>query len=155
MSHRRLAAAVAFTAWVIGFTARTATCQDPVASTRPRGTIEAPDSRPRDREPSAALFRAAGFPTIDAPALPAGVLDDALRGLPVTVLPTVESLRTDLRLRRFDVLILPYGSAFPLDAWSEIRAFIEGGGGLVVLGGAPFHQPVRGSTGDWIVGPRQ
>jgi hypothetical protein len=60
-------------------------------------------------------------------------------------------------------LILTYGSAFPLDAWDAVRAFIWDGGGIVVLGGAPFHQPVtwqadaQGTAGGgrWIAGPRQ
>jgi hypothetical protein len=39
-------------------------------------------------------------------------------------------------------LILPYGSSFPLEQWPQIRTFIRRGGNLVVLGGAPFHQPV-------------
>ena len=45
------------------------------------------------------------------------------------------------------MLVLPYGSAFPLEAWPAIRDFVKHGGGLVVLGGAPFHQPVRQEKG--------
>ena len=63
-----------------------------------------------------------------------------------------------LRRRDVDVLVLPYGSAFPLDAWPRIRGFLRRGGGLAVLGGAPFHEPVRsGAAGAaaWIRGPRQ
>jgi hypothetical protein len=58
------------------------------------------------------------------------------------------------------VLILPYGSAFPLECWPAIRNFLGMGGGLVVLGGAPFYQPVRSNVPgqaprDWRLGPRQ
>jgi hypothetical protein len=55
--------------------------------------------------------------------------------------------------------VLPYGSAFPLEAWPAIRDFVKQGGGLVVLGGAPFHQPVRreksGEETRYVLGPRQ
>jgi hypothetical protein len=57
---------------------------------------------------------------------------------------------------RFDVLVLPYGSAFPIEAWPSIQTFLRHGGGLAVLGGAPFAVPVRAASNNaWIVGPRQ
>ncbi|HVR44635.1 MAG TPA: hypothetical protein VMS56_14460 [Thermoanaerobaculia bacterium] len=115
------------------------------------------DGDPRDpsRPPRAALFRAAGFPTVDAPAIAPRTLDRALAGLPVDALGSLDDLRSRLTLRDHDLLILPYGSAFPLDAWWEIRTFLEGGGSLVVLGGAPFHQPVLRREGAWERGRRQ
>jgi hypothetical protein len=102
-----------------------------------------PDRRDTSRPPRAALFRAAGFPTVDAPALADATLDEAMRGLPVETLTSPADLADRLRLSTFDVLVLPYGSAFPIEAWPAIRRFVRNGGGLVVLGGAPFHQPVR------------
>ena len=102
-----------------------------------------PDRRDTTRPPRAAVFRAPGFPTVDAPPVPDGTLGEALRGLPVEALTSPEDLAERLRLVSFDVLVLPYGSAFPIEAWPAIRRFVRGGGGLVVLGGAPFHQPVR------------
>ncbi len=113
------------------------------------------DARDPMRPARAALFRAPGFPTIDAPAIDPATLDRAVAGLPVDVLGSVAALERDLRLRRYDVLVLPYGSAFPLDAWAVIRAFVKRGGGLVVLGGAPFHQPVREVDGGFELGVRQ
>jgi hypothetical protein len=107
----------------------------------------APGRRDPARPPKAALFRAEGFPTADGPVLDAAVLDAALAGLPVETLSSSAALAEGLRGDRVDVLILPYGSAFPVDAWPAIRAFIRGGGGLVVLGGAPFQQPIRETTG--------
>jgi hypothetical protein len=116
------------------------------------------DHRDRGRAPRALVFRAAGFPTVDAPAIDDGVLDSALSGLPVDRASNVSELVSRLRLRDVDVLVLPYGSAFPLEAWPRIRGFLRRGGGLAVLGGAPFHEPVRsepGHAGSWIRGPRQ
>src|SRR5688500_18699511 len=87
-------------------------------------------------EPRAALFRIDGFPTTDAPEIPSSTLNEALKGL------AVETVGTLGDLTRFTTLIFPYGSSFPLEEWPNIRAFIARGGNLVVLGGAPFHQPV-------------
>jgi hypothetical protein len=117
-----------------------------------------PDRRDATRPPRAAVFRAPGFPTVDAPAIEAGTLDEALRGLPVEAVTSPSDLADRLRLRDFDVLVLPYGSAFPIEAWPAIRRFVRGGGGLVVLGGAPFHQPVRSDAkdgGSWMLLVRQ
>jgi hypothetical protein len=107
------------------------------------------------RGPRAAMFRAPGFPTVDAPAIDDATLATALAGLPVETLDSPEALASRLSRADHDVLVLPYGSAFPLEAWTAIRGFVKQGGGLVVLGGAPFHQPVRREKGAWVLGPRQ
>lgn len=99
----------------------------------------------------AALFQATGFPTVDAP-----VVDpSALQGLGVTSLDSPSVLRERLKRADFDALILPYGSAFPLEAWPAIRDFVQQGGGLVVLGGEPFAQPVRLVEGRYVLATRQ
>jgi hypothetical protein len=111
------------------------------------------------RAPRAALFRAAGFPTADAPAIEDAILTAAFAGLPVETLDSPEALAKNLTRASHDVLVLPYGSAFPLEAWPAIRDFVKQGGGLVVLGGAPLHQPVRrekaGEGTRYVLGPRQ
>ena len=117
----------------------------------PLGAAAAEASRP----PRAALFRAPGFPSADAPAIDDGTLATALSGLPVETIDSPSALATRLKRTDHDVLVLPYGSAFPLEAWPAIRDFVKQGGGLVVLGGAPFHQPVRQEKGAWVLGPRQ
>ncbi len=103
------------------------------------------------------MFRAvpeSAFPTVDAPAIAERTLDDGLAGLPVERASTPAELTDKLHLERVDVLVLPYGSAFPVDAWPRIRAFLRGGGGLAVIGGAPFHEPVRREGERWVRGPR-
>jgi hypothetical protein len=105
--------------------------------------------------PRAVLFRTPGFPTVDAPAIDDATLATALSGLPVETVDSASALATRLMRADDDVLILPYGSAFPLEAWPQIRDFVKQGGGLVVLGGAAFHQPVRREKGAWVLGPRQ
>jgi hypothetical protein len=110
------------------------------------------------RPPRAAVFQAPGFPSADAPAIDEATLAAALAGLPVETFDSPGGLASGLKRADHDVLVLPYGSAFPLEAWSAIRDFVKQGGGLVVLGGAPFHQPVRqekaGETIRYALGPR-
>ena len=101
------------------------------------------------------MFRAAGFPTVDAPAISPAALDQALAGSGATAYGSAQALADALRAGQADVLLLPYGSAFPVEAWPAIREFVEGGGGLVVLGGAPFAQPVRAQDGAFVPGTRQ
>jgi hypothetical protein len=113
----------------------------------------------RVSSPTAAAFVAEGFPTVDAPAL-GNALDAAFVGLPVARAGTPSRLAALLQRADIGALILPYGSAFPVEAWGSIRSFLANGGSLVVLGGAPFYQPVRsrakpdGSL-EWIVASRQ
>ncbi|HEX9187454.1 MAG TPA: hypothetical protein VGB87_10300 [Vicinamibacteria bacterium] len=103
-----------------------------------------------------AVFRAPGFPTADAPPIDDATLATALAGLPASTFDSPAALASGLTRAGHDVLILPYGSAFPLEAWPAIRTFVKEGGGLVVLGGAPFHQPVRrDASGAYVLGPRQ
>jgi hypothetical protein len=104
-----------------------------------------------------ALFAADDFPSVDAPAIAIPLLDLALSGLPVDRAHTPEELATLLDRPSSHLLVLPHGSAFPLVAWPAILAFLRRGGGLVVLGGAPFHQPVRrdAASGQWILCSRQ
>jgi hypothetical protein len=101
------------------------------------------------------LFNPSGFPTVDAPVVPRAVLDEALVGLAVGVADSPRALVEQLAEPHARVLLLPHGSAFPLLAWPAIVAFLRHGGSLVVLGGAPFHQPVRGERGAWLLSPRQ
>src|SRR6185295_734519 len=111
---------------------------------------QAPQAIPASR---VVVFQAPGFPTVDGPEIPAATLDQALAGLTVTVAASPDALAERLRQGPRDVLLLPYGSAFPLEAWPAIRAFVKGGGGLVVLGGAPFEQPVRSVKAPYALAP--
>jgi hypothetical protein len=117
--------------------------------------IETVSATETARAARAAVFRAAGFPTVDAPPIDDAKLAAALAGLPTDTLDSPSGLASKLSRSEHDVLVLPYGSAFPVDAWAAIRDFVREGGGLVVLGGAPFHQPVRRSGEGYALGSRQ
>src|SRR6202166_2481649 len=61
---------------------------------------------------------------------------------------SAEQLRTQLSEPSPRLLVLPYGSAFPENAWSSIYAFLQGGGDLLVLGGRAFTRAAyRDATG--------
>ncbi|HXY42061.1 MAG TPA: hypothetical protein VEQ10_20465, partial [Vicinamibacteria bacterium] len=122
-----------------------------VAGELPRGL----DQRDPAGPPRVAVFRSAGFPTADAPPVDDATLSSALSGLGAESLDSASAVSERLKLHDYDVLLLPYGSAFPVDAWPAIRDFVRAGGGLVVLGGAPLHQPVRWQAGAWVMGFRQ
>jgi hypothetical protein len=78
-------------------------------------------------------------------------------------LPPVDSVRSVgiadlkkyLKPGSVDLLINPYGSAFPKDAWLEIYEYLSAGGNLLNLGGAPFSVPVVGSENTWVKERRQ
>lgn len=68
-------------------------------------------------------------------------------------------MKNSLNVNKFDLFILPYGSAFPVQAWNSIRDFLKNGGNFVNLGGAPFYKPVLWEVsekkGSWVLGPWQ
>ena len=95
-----------------------------------------------------AVFWDNGFPAADGLDVSRDDLSAALQGLDVTFLPA-EKLGSDLPTSSFHLLVLPYGSAFPRDAWKEILGFLERGGNLLSLGGVPFRIPCAKANGKW------
>ena len=102
--------------------------------------------------PRAVVFRAPGFPTVDAAPISDETIDAALSGLPTVRVASAEALEKELR--DGDVLVLTYGSAFPVDAWPRLASFLAHGGGLANLGGAPLHVPVVKTTRGFEPGQR-
>ena len=95
-----------------------------------------------------AVFAEPGFPAVDAPATDPQALRRALAGHDVTLVGLAD-VEARLASEPPDVLVLPYGSAFPKDAWPAILRYLEGGGNWVNLGGAPFAVPVVREGGGW------
>jgi Cellulase (glycosyl hydrolase family 5) len=106
-------------------------------------------------EKKVACFLAADFPTVDAPAIDQKILKESLGKFNVEYCKTIDQLNTSLVAANIRVLVLPFGSAFPVDAWPAIQDFISRGGSLVLFGGYPFHQPVIEDHGRWILGTPQ
>ncbi|MHB0876597.1 MAG: beta-galactosidase [Anaerolineae bacterium] len=79
------------------------------------------------------------FPFYDTQPVPQPMLEAALTR-PLFV--DVDGLAGALAADEPPLLVLPYGSAFPFDAWPAIYEHLARGGGLLTLGGSPFHVPV-------------
>ncbi len=86
------------------------------------------------------------FPSADSAAPTRAQLEAALPGAQFA---TTEQLAALLAVPSTRLLVLPYGSAFPETAWSNISQFLESGRNLLVLGGRPFTRAAYGSNGNW------
>ena len=81
------------------------------------------------------VFSDRGFPSADS-ASP----QQLASLLPGSRLTSVDRLSGLLAAPTTALLVLPYGSAFPEQAWPEIHQFLKRGGNLLVLGGRPFSR---------------
>jgi len=82
-------------------------------------------------------------------------LQQALKDFTVAFL-NERDLIAQLNTSRFDLLVTPYGSAFPKHAWSAILKYLLDGGNWLNLGGVPLSRPiVREDLTKWRVEPRQ
>ena len=95
------------------------------------------------------VFWEQGFPVVESQPVARATLEHALRDLQ-PVFSDANTLPSELKAPNApDLLILPYGSAFPVEAWSAIFGYLRGGGNLLVLGGRPFRVPVAMSNGSF------
>ena len=90
------------------------------------------------------VFSDAGFPAADS-AIPQqlGSL------LPGAKTAAVDQLSGLLAAPSTSLLVLPYGSAFPEQAWPDIQQFLQRGGNLLVLGGRPFTRSAYHDGSGW------
>jgi hypothetical protein len=91
-------------------------------------------------EAATVVFQEPGFPAVETEAPSRESLVEALAPLDPTF-ADIEELQKPETLRDADLLVLPYGSAFPADAWGAIRAYLERGGNLLNVGGRPLWIP--------------
>ena len=96
--------------------------------------------------PSIVVLSEPGFPTADSAPPPAQELK---RQFHDARFADTEHLRDALADSATHLLVLPYGSAFPETAWPEIHAFLERGGNLLVIGGAPFTRAAYRDAAGW------
>jgi len=87
-----------------------------------------------------------GFPTLESQPVPQETLRKALDGLQPEF-ASLDELNKQETLRDADLLVLPYGSAVPTDAWVAVLKYLQTGGNLLVLGGRPLAIPVRREAG--------
>lgn len=93
------------------------------------------------------VFHQSGFPAVESEAPSREALADALSHLD-TQFVGIEALQRSETLDDADLLVLPYGSAFPADAWPAIRSYLRGGGNLLNLGGRALWVPVFSEDSD-------
>ena len=86
------------------------------------------------------VFQQPGFPTVDSEPISQATLTASLGGTPVFA--NVDQLRDGAVLKGAPLLVLPYGSAFPADAWPGVLHYLQQGGNLLILGGQPLRVPV-------------
>jgi hypothetical protein len=92
------------------------------------------------------VFWQPGFPTVASEPIDRASLEHALEGID-PMFADLAALQDRATLQGADLLVLPYGSALPVDAWQQIEQYLHGGGNLLVLGGQPLHVPVAQAKG--------
>ena len=92
------------------------------------------------------VFYESGFLPADSAAPSQSQLEKILPGARFASLDHLKDQINDPATR---LLVLPYGSAFPEDAWSSIYGFLQGGGNLLVLGGRPFTRAAYRDSAGW------
>jgi hypothetical protein len=92
------------------------------------------------------IFSEAGFPAADS----AGPSPEQVQKmLPGAQLASAQQLPDLLKATSTRLLVLPYGSAFPEEAWPDIYRFLRRGGNLLVLGGRPFTRSAYRDNAGW------
>jgi Beta-galactosidase len=88
-----------------------------------------------------AVFWQPGFPTLASQPLDRSTLSAALNDPHLSFLD-LQAIEASGALDNAELLVLPYGSAVPTDAWKAIESYLQHGGNLLVLGGQPLRVPV-------------
>ena len=94
------------------------------------------------------IFSEPTFPSVDTQPVSTHTLSAAL-GADV-VFAGLDVLRNESTLRAADLLVLPYGSAVPVDTWPDIERYLHAGGNLLIIGGEPLHVPVARNAGSFV-----
>ena len=99
-----------------------------------------------------AVFWQPGFPTVSSRPLDHSTLSAALKD---PALLDLKALQAPGSLANTQLLVLPYGSAVPTDAWKAIETYLQHGGNLLVLGGQPLRVPVTQADETFVQGRPQ
>lgn len=93
------------------------------------------------------VFFEKDFPSVDNGIISRATLEKAFGSMDVRFAGLADLQKS---LADSDLLVLPYGSAFPADAWETIRHHLDNGN-ILVLGGRPLYVPVYHDSGGWRV----
>ena len=94
------------------------------------------------------VFSQPGFPTIASDPIDRATLTRALDGMNPAFLD-LAAINTHGAFDGASLLILPYGSALPVDAWPAIQQYLHSGGNLLILGGLPLQVPIVETHGSF------
>jgi hypothetical protein len=101
-----------------------------------------------------AVFWQQGFPTVSSDPVSREVLERAFDGMAPEFLD-IRTLKAPAALQECSLLVMPYGSALPVEDWPAIVNYLRAGGNLLVLGGQPFRVPVAEANGTLRLGKPQ
>src|SRR3990172_4813387 len=101
-----------------------------------------------NRAPRIVVLSEKNFPTVEGIPLAVKNIQQALDGYQVRFLST-ESIVAELVPSRTDLLITPYGSAFPKEIANALFAYLRAGGHWINLGGTPLAVPVVREKNLW------
>jgi hypothetical protein len=87
-----------------------------------------------------------GFPAADSPSPNEAALQTAFAGAEFA---DAGHLSGALAAADTDLLVLPYGSAWPEADWDAILRYLDRGGNLIVLGGKPFTRAAYEDASGW------
>jgi len=92
------------------------------------------------------VFYEPGFPAADSSSPSEAVLHSAFSGAQFAGTAQLESA---LAQPDANLLVLPYGSAYPEADWPAILRYLDRGGNLIVLGGKAFTRAAYQDGGSW------
>ena len=95
---------------------------------------------------SVVVFSEPGFPSADS-SLPSP--DQISAAFPDAKLVHAQELGEALISPASRLLVLPFASAFPEAAWTDIQRFVDRGGNLLVIGGRPFTRSAFHDAKGW------
>jgi hypothetical protein len=95
---------------------------------------------------SVVVLQETGLPAADSPTPSQQQLQKLLPGARFASTAQLATLLSESTSR---LLVLPYGSAFPEEAWPSMHVFLQRGGNLLVLGGRPFTRSAYHDANGW------
>src|SRR5579883_914212 len=94
------------------------------------------------------VFYESGFPSADSPAASESALRTAFADAEFA---NAAQLSSVLENSQINLLVMPYGSAYPEAAWPAILRYLDRGGNLLALGGKPFTRAAYSSGTGWLL----
>jgi hypothetical protein len=90
------------------------------------------------------IFYEPGFPVADSSAVSEAQLQAGFGSMSLSGVAQLPAALADA-----DLLVLPYGSAYPEADWKPILEYLDRGGNLLVLGGKPFTRAAYQDGSGW------